>query len=251
MIRSQSKSEFQQYFVSLLRKSRSGAGLRRTHIELHRIRDQFELTRTAPDNRSRGSARPRQPAGCPAPAPTDRAVSRTVRSTPTSGRLLIASLEDLRCGRRVLGDRLDGRKARIVGQFVEIHVLADIRPELGGLHHHEGDVAVVGRRVEPDQRVDRRSVHTGREGLHPLTEVLRQGHRVSERPQAAAQQRDVHHRWLTGALPLQQRGGDPAREVGAGDGVAVGRSGRADHAGVPGGVMVAAVPARHQNAVMS
>ena len=109
-------------------------------------------------------------------------------------------------------------------------MLAHVGPELGGLHHHERDVAVVRGRVQPDQRVDRRSVHTGRERLHALAEVLGQRDGVAHRPQAAAEQRDVDDRRLAGALPLEQRRGDAARQVGAGDGVAVGRSRRTDHA---------------------
>ena len=228
-MRSQSKPEFQQDLVGLLGESRRGPGLRRGDVELHRVGDQFEFARlhevlVGPDLASSAACR----VSCTGAHGPASVANRSLHSA--SGRLAIASVRISTAVRGVLGDRLDGGEPRIVGEFVEVHVPAHVGPELGGLHHHEGDVAVVGGRVHADQRVDRRAVHAGRRRHHPLTEVLGQRDRVPHRPQAAAQQRHVDDRRFAGALALEQRGRDAAREVGAGDGVAVGRPGRADHA---------------------
>ncbi len=107
---------------------------------------------------------------------------------------------------------------------VEVDVPAHVGPELRRLHHHQGDVAVVGGRVHPHQRVDRRAVHARRGLHHQLAEVAGQRDGVAHRPQPAAQQGNVHDRRLAGALALEQRGRDAAREVGARDGVAVRRA---------------------------
>lgn len=58
---------------------------------------------------------------------------------------------------------------------------------------------------------------------------------VAQRPQTAAQQRDVDDGRFAGALPLEQCRRDPAGQVGARDGVTVGRSGRGDHSRHAGG----------------
>ena len=107
---------------------------------------------------------------------------------------------------------------------------AHVRPELRRLHHHERDVAVVGRRVHADQRVDRRArarpAGAPSAGSRCLVSATVWPIDHSPLPSSETSTTDgspVRSRFSSAAaIP-------PARLV-PGDGVAVGRSGRADHA---------------------
>ena len=119
-------------------------------------------------------------------------------------------------------------EALVVGQLRNADQGDGLGPVLPGLQAAEGHVAAVLGAVVADQRVAAGAPALRRRRPGDV-HLQGEGETGAHRPQARAEERDVHGRGLAGALPVEQGAHDPAGDGHGPDGVAEGRGrGRGD-----------------------
>ena len=223
-MRSQSRPSSSRISSVCSAKAGRRPGVRCGDVELHRVGDQFELARlhdvfVGPDLGVLGRL---QRVLHRRPRPGQRGEALAPLRQGTLRHRLLEDLDGrLRCSRRsTRRSRTAGRRPARRGPCActrrpRTWSAASSRRRCSG-RRRSGTAPTSGLIGEP--------CTPGGQASSPLVEVVGQRDGVAHRPQPAAEQRDVDHRRFAGALALEQRRGDAAGEVGAGDGVAVGRA---------------------------
>ncbi|ABK73678.1 hypothetical protein MSMEG_0584 [Mycolicibacterium smegmatis MC2 155] len=122
------------------------------------------------------------------------------------------------CG--VLDERQHVAEPRIVGEFGQAEMLESVPDVAGGAHDAQVDGAAVGRLVVPQERVDRGPDRVGHLGTHGLAGLHALRDARARGPPRGGQQGHVDLERLARAVAVEQRRGDPARDVHPADRVA-------------------------------